>query len=172
MVKFQVVPERSQLSLAGKSSLHPIHTSTNKIEGYLEAEVLADGRLDLSVAPTGRFEIPVESMKAGNDLYDLEMQRRLDIRRYPNIVAELLGMSEVNRMGHYQASGNLTFHGITRRFEGELTVKQLDDHTLEVSGERTFDVRDFNVTPPKLLMLKVYPEVQVSLKVMAKRMDS
>jgi polyisoprenoid-binding protein YceI len=170
MARFQLVRGQSQLSLDGRSSLHPIHTASTELEGYLEVE-LDNGRLDLSVPPTGRFEVPVESLKAGNELYDLEMRRRLDTRRYPTIVAELLELRTLASGTRYQAVGDLTFHGVTRRYEGEVRITPLDEHTLEVSGERMFDVRDFNMEPPKLLIFKVYPEVQVMLKAVAKQAD-
>lgn len=171
MAKFQIVPNRSELSLEGRSSLHPIHTSTTKLQGHLEAELLDNNRLNFSVTPMGRLEVPIESLKAGNDLYDLEMQRRLDMRRYPTIVAELLQINDLKQGGRYHAIGDLSFHGVTRRFEGELTINQPNEYTLEVSGEQVFDVRDFNVTPPKVFLLKVYPEVRVMLKVVANRTD-
>jgi hypothetical protein len=34
-----------------------------------------------------------------------------------------------------------------------------------VEGEHTFDVRDFNVRPPKILMLKVNPDMMVRVHV-------
>lgn len=169
MSKFQIVPHSSRLSLEGQSSMHPIESSTTRLEGYLEAEMLDDRQLDLTTPPTGRFEIAVEDLKAGNDLYDLEMKRRLDTRRYPTIVAELLELRPLNQGNRYHAVGNLSFHGVTRRLEGEVTITPVDERTLEIGGEQTFDVRDFNVTPPKLLMLKVYPEIKVSLKAVVKR---
>jgi hypothetical protein len=49
-----------------------------------------------------------------------------------------------------------------------LTISLLDDHTLEIKGEITIDVRNFNVDPPKLLMVKVHPEVKAKLQVVAK----
>lgn len=170
MTKFQPVVERSQLMLEGKSSLHPIQSATHELTGYFVAQVNQAGQLDLAQPATGRLEVAIESMKAGNDLYDLEMRRRLDIRRYPTIVAELTELRAQSQPNHYHAVGNLTFHGVTRRVEGELTIIQMDAHTLDLSGQLTLDVRDFGVTPPKLLMLKVYPEIQVRLKVIATQM--
>ena len=171
MGKFQIVPNRSRLSLEGQSSMHPIESSTTQLEGHLEAELLDSGQLDLAAPPSGRFELAVEDLKTGNDLYDLEMKRRLDTRRYPMIVAELLELRSLNQDNRYRAAGNLTFHGVTRRLEGDVTIIQVDERTLEIGGEQTFDVRDFHVTPPKLLMLKVYPEVKVTLKAVVKRTD-
>jgi polyisoprenoid-binding protein YceI len=168
MAKFQPVRNRSELALEGESSIHPLHTSTQEIEGYFEAVLGDDGQLDLSVAPTGRLEVYIEGLKSGNGLIDREMQRRLNTRRFPSVIAEVVEVKAGDGKGRYRASGDLTFHGVTRRLEDDLTISLLDDHTLEIKGEITIDVRNFNVDPPKLLMVKVHPEVKAKLQVVAK----
>ena len=171
MARYKPISSRSELSLEAESSVHPIHASTNELEGFFEAELLEDGRLDLSVAPTGHLEIYIESLESGNKLIDRETQRRLNTRRYPSIIAEIVEVHAENGNKHYQATGDLTLHGKTQRLKNNLMVKQLDERTIEVSGEITVDVRDFGITPPKLLMIKVYPEVKATLKVVAERVD-
>jgi polyisoprenoid-binding protein YceI len=69
--------------------------------------------------------------------------------------------------GRYVVTGDLTFHGVTQTIEGEVTVSRPDDRTLVIEGEREFDIRDFKVDPPKILMLKVHPEVKVRIRVEA-----
>lgn len=172
MTKFRAVPGRSLLLLEGQSSLHPVRTSTTDMEGYLEAELLDGNHVDFRVSPMGRLEVDVESLKAGNELYDLEMQRRLDPRRYPTIVAELIELRPLNVQGQYHAVGNLSFHGVTRRLEGVMTIIRLDDRSLELSGEHTFDVRTFRVTPPQVFTFKVNPVIQVTLRAIVERVDS
>jgi len=164
MSRFEPVDGRSQLILEGESSIHPLHTATNELKGYFEATLDADGQLDLSVPVSGQVEMLVESMKSNNALIDREMQKRLNTRRYPRVVAELLALRQQNGPGHYLAAGDLTFHGVTRRLEDELIVRQVDERTVEIQGEITIDVRNFNVDPPKLLILRVYPEVKVNLR--------
>jgi polyisoprenoid-binding protein YceI len=171
MPKFAPVSGRSELSLVAESSIHPIRASTTKLEGFFEAELLDDGHLDLSVAPSGRLEVYVENLESGNKLIDREAQRRLNIRRFPSIIAEIVEIRKIEGNGNYKAAGDLTFHGETQRYEDGLALTQLDEHTIEMSGEITVDMRDFGIEPPKLLMVKVYPEVKVRLNVVAKRVD-
>jgi len=171
MAKFEPVSGRSELSMEVESSIHPIRASTTKLKGYFEAELLEDGRLDLSIAPAGRLEVYIESLESGNKLIDLEAQRRFDIRRFPSIIAEVVEIRTMDGDGHYQASGDLTFHGKTQRFENGLVVTQIDERTITMSGEITVDVRDFGIEPPRILVLKVYPIVKVRLKVVAERVD-
>jgi len=171
MAKFKAVPHQSELSLEGESSLHPIHTATSKLEGHLDVEIGEDGQPDLNNSLTGRLEVAVENLKAGNDLYDLAMQKVLNTRRYPKIVAQLLEVTPLNQDNRYRAEGEVSFHGQSKRFEGELTISQSDDRSLEVNGEQSFDVRDFSIKPPSLLGLKVHPKVKVTLKAVARRED-
>lgn len=164
MAKFEFVAGRSELSLEAESSVHPIHASTTKLEGYFEAELLANGQLDLSTPPAGRLEVYIENLESGNKLIDRETQRRLNIRRFPSIVAKVVEIRPGDSDGHYRATGDLTFHGETRQLENGLTVRQLDQRTIEISGQITVDVRNFGVEPPKLFMLKVHPDVKATLK--------
>jgi hypothetical protein len=50
-----------------------------------------------------------------------------------------------------------------------MTLTAVDDHTIRLQGERTFDVRDFGMDPPKILSLKVYPDVTVKVDLIARR---
>ena len=52
-----------------------------------------------------------------------------------------------------------------------MLVSQDGDGTLQLSGESTFDIRDFGMDPPKILMLKVQPEVGVRVEIVAERED-
>ena len=50
-----------------------------------------------------------------------------------------------------------------------MTISAPDEHSLVIEGEQTFDIRDFGVQPPKILMLKVHPDVRVRVKVVARQ---
>ncbi len=95
------------------------------------------------------------------------MMRRIDARRYPTIRGIVRDMKSQGVDGRYAVTGDLTFHGVTQTVEGEVSVSRPDDGTLVIEGEHTFDIRDFKVDPPKILMLKVHPEVKVRIRVEA-----
>jgi polyisoprenoid-binding protein YceI len=165
---YRIAPERSQVWIEARSSLHPIHGEGRGLEGSIEAEMI-DGRLDLNGVPKIRLELPVESLKSGKSMEDAEMMRRIDARRYPTIRGEVVEIKE-SRGGRYQVRGDLTFHGITKTVEGEVSISVPDgDGTIVFEGEQTFDIRDFGVQPPKILMLKVHPDVKVRVRVVAEQ---
>ena len=168
--RYRIVPERSELKAEARSSLHPIHVRTNRLDGFMEATVADSGRA-VEVASAGRLELEVEALKSGNFLYDREIERQLEVRKYPRIRGEVRSVEPTGTKGRYRVRGELTLHGVKRAVEGEVTIKVVDASTLEVAGEKVFDVRDFGLDPPRILMLKVYPDVRVRARVVARLED-
>jgi polyisoprenoid-binding protein YceI len=114
----------------------------------------------------GRFEVPVRSLRSGNALEDAELQRRVDAGRFPTIVGELRRATKLDDEGRFEVEGDLTFHGVTRPATGELLLTLQGDR-LRIEGESVFDVRQFGVKPPRILMLRVDPEVRVRIALVA-----
>lgn len=166
MARFRISPERSQLWIEARSSLHPVHVQTSGLEGVVEAELI-DGR---AVLGTPTFvEVATERLRSGNRLVDGELQRRLDPRKFPRIRGELTRASAGNGPGTSRLTGTLTLHGVTQTLDVEVTVRQLDDRNLEIEGTRTIDMRDFGLPPPSFLMFRMQPEVQVRARLVAQR---
>ena len=166
MPPFRIVPDRSRVWLEARSSVHPICGEAEGLSGTVEVEFDGAG-LDLSTPPAIMLELPVERLKSGNRVEDAEMMRRIDARRYPTIRGVVRDMKPQGEDGRYLVTGELTFHGVTQTVEGEVTISRPDDRTVIIEGQREFDIRDFNVDPPKILILKVHPEVQVRIRVEA-----
>jgi polyisoprenoid-binding protein YceI len=146
------------------SNVHPIHGEASGLQGEIVAEVV-DGKFDLSSTPKMRLELPVEQLQSGNAMQDKELRRRIDARRYPTIVGEAREVSQQGDSSRYRVRGDLTFHGVTQTVEGEVDLSTPDERTLMLEGEQTFDIRDYGVDPPKILMFKVHPIVKVRVKV-------
>jgi polyisoprenoid-binding protein YceI len=155
--RFRIVPEQSRVWIDASSSIHPIHSETDGLEGWFEA-------------PHGHLELAVSRLTSGNPLLDREMKRRIDARGYPTISGDLTAMETRSSDGRYLARGDVTFRGVSRAFDGELRVRS-ENGIVRISGERVFDVRDFGFEPPKILMLKVHPEVTVRIEVVAEADD-
>ncbi len=169
MGSYRIVPDESLAWIEARSSLHPIHSENRGLEGSVELEILAGPRVDLAAPVGGRVELPLERLSSGNPLYDREMRRRVDARRYPTITGELTGMKETGREDRYLVQGEVTLRGTTRHYEDEMTLSGREEGVICLEGEHVFDVRDFGMEPPKIMMLKVYPEVRVRVRVVAQR---
>jgi polyisoprenoid-binding protein YceI len=153
------------VSIHARSSVHPIDGRASAVTGTVEAELVDVG--DGGIALTGgRLEVPIEALKSGNPLEDAELKRRVDARRFPTIAGEMRSASALGSDGRFRVEGDLTFHGVTKSITDELRVTREGDQ-LRIEGEHTFDIRDFGVKPPRILLLRVYPEVQVRIELVA-----
>jgi polyisoprenoid-binding protein YceI len=89
----------------------------------------------------------------------------MEARRYPDII---VAVKEVKRSrgGRYRATVNVTVRDMTRSIVGDLSIKARSGR-VEVDGEHIFDMRDFGISPPRLFLLKVEPEVRVRVHIVA-----
>ena len=149
--------------------MHPINTRTDGLVGFLDVAFDDEGAIDLSVPPTGQLSLAVDRLSSGNALQDRELRRRIDARRHPTIQGDLVEIQRSHGDGHYPLRGDLTFRGVTKHYENDMTITPVDARTLALTGEATFDIRDFGMDPPRILMLKVEPRVQVHVEIVAER---
>jgi polyisoprenoid-binding protein YceI len=162
--RFTVDAERSTVAIEARSSVHPIRGEANGIEGTIEVALDGDD-LVLSPRPTARIEFPVSRLSSGNRLYDNEMQRRIDARRFPTIVGEL-SQARSNDDGSVHLAGALQFHGQAREVEADI-VAVVSGGRLIADWHQVVDIRQFGVNPPRILLLRVYPEVSVTVHIEA-----
>ena len=166
---FSFDPIRSCIWVDARSNLHPITTQTRGLQGWVEATLLGNGDLDVDQPVMGHLEIFVDRFSSGNQLYDRELKRRIDARQHPVIVGEITGVLKTDTPGIYMVSGDLSFHGETRSFEHEMTIELDGESTMALKGDRVFDIREFKMKPPSMLMLKVYPQIEVRVALYAER---
>ncbi len=167
MTRYTIVPDRSTVSIEARSNVHPIHSETSGLEGFVELALEPSGSVDLANAPVGRLSLDVERLKSGNRLEDREMQKRIDAKRYPQIEGVLDTMVGNGKDGSYRVSGDVKFRGVSRRHEDLMEISPVDERTIRLSGSSSFDIREFGMEPPKVLMLRVEPEVEVRVEIFA-----
>jgi polyisoprenoid-binding protein YceI len=172
VARYTIVPERSQVWIDARSNVHPIHSATSGLEGHVELELGAEGTIDPSSVPSGRLSLAVDRLKSGNRLEDRELQKRIDSQKFPRIEGVLGQMVQDGSDGSYRVRGDVIFRGVTRPHEDLMTIRQLDARTISLTGSSRFDIRDFGMQPPKVLMLKVEPEVDVKVEIVAVKDDA
>jgi polyisoprenoid-binding protein YceI len=169
MTRFRIDPKRSRVEIEGRTNLHPISAAADGLRGTIDATVI-DGRLAVDQQPSASLELEVDRIRSGNALFERELQRRAEARRFPTVTGDLRVIKgELD--GRYTLEGDLTFHGVTRSVQGDVTVAIPDERSIRVDGAQVFDIRDFGLEAPKLLLLKADPEVTVRLHVEASRDD-
>jgi hypothetical protein len=80
-------------------------------------------------------------------------------------------MKETDTECRYHVGGEITFRGVSHTYEDEMSLTVLDDATIKLEGQRVFDIRDFGMEPPKILTLRVYPDVTVRVSIVATTND-
>jgi polyisoprenoid-binding protein YceI len=169
VTRYDIVPEQSTVTFDARSSLHPIHSSTDGLEGYVDLEFGPDGDVDLTTTPAAELSLPVRRLSSGNALEDRELQRRIDARRFPTITGALREVVPTGADANYRMSGEVTFRGVARHYQDEMTIQRIDDETVKLTGRSRFDIRDFGMEPPRILMLRVEPEVDVNVEIIARK---
>jgi polyisoprenoid-binding protein YceI len=165
LIRYTLDSVRSCVWISGRSSLHPINTETRGITGWVEAATRTDGSLDLDQAVSGELELAAEHLTSGNQLYDRELRRRMDARRYPTIAGRLTDITLDGAHPNYLVTGDVSFHGKTRSFAHGMQIEARDDG-IALTGEDVFDIREFGMKPPSMLMVRVYPEISVRVELL------
>ena len=160
---FRIDPDRAALVLVARSNAGPITFGATGIEGSISAAVSGGEVATATIPPVARLEVPVQRLTCGNGLYDAELLRRVDARLFPRAVVELRDASPVGATGRYHVEGVLTFHGVTRSMAGTVAVSFPEPGRMVIEGEQVLDMRHFEITPPAVAMLRIYPEVRVQL---------
>jgi polyisoprenoid-binding protein YceI len=167
VTRYAIVPDRSTVWIEARSNVHPIRTTTSGLEGFVELQLEPAGSIDLANAPVGNLSLDVERLKSGNRLEDREMQKRVDAKRFPRIEGVLDSMVGNGKDGSYRVTGNIKFRGVSRQHDDLMEISQVDERTIRLAGSSRFDIREFGMEPPKVLMLKVEPVVDVRVEIFA-----
>jgi polyisoprenoid-binding protein YceI len=165
--RYRIAPERSQVWIDARSNLHPIHSATDGLEGYVDLEFDQSGSVSLAATPAGKLSLPVSRLSSGNRMEDRELQKRIDARRFPTIDGVLGHIEPNGKESSYKVSGDITFRGVSRPHQDDMQICAIDDQTVQLGGSSRFDIREFGMEPPRMLMLKVEPEVEIRVEIFA-----
>ncbi len=176
-VRFDVLGDRSTLVVEARSNIGPIAFGTTGLSGWVEA-TFCNGLVVDEPPPEGSIEVRVGGLTSGNALYDTELLRRVDARRFPIVTVELKATSRMGEGNCYRVDGDVTTHGVTRTLQGVVTATLLEaqgrpssgplsGHRLVVGGEYVLDVREFEMAVPTMLGFKIYPDVRLHLHIEA-----
>ena len=75
-------PDRSRLTIDGRSSVHGITATAERVVGWIETD-------DDDTPVTGHLTIEIDRLHTGNPLYDREIRNRLEVKKFPTFEAHL-----------------------------------------------------------------------------------
>jgi len=181
VTRYDIDATQSEVRVEASSSLHGITGHAEGLRGWVD--------LDGTTITGARIELDAERLAWGNPLLDRETRRRIDAGRHPTIVGTMTaptssenGTAEPTPSPRRNAQpplrslsvptpvrGTIAFHGVEREVSGSVVVTSPTADAVVIEGEQTFDVRDWGLEPPRLLMLKVNPDIVVAIRVRAVR---
>lgn len=164
MTRFTFDADRSQVWIDGSSSVHPIRASAKGVSGWIEVATIKAG-VAASPKMSGEVHVAVDSLRSGNPIVDRETRRRIDAKRYPEISGTVVSAERIDPT-HLAISGEIAFRGEERQVTGEVSVKRSGDGLI-IEGETRLDVRDWGMQPPRVALLKVHPEIDVRIHLIA-----
>jgi polyisoprenoid-binding protein YceI len=160
VTRYEIDAGQSAVRVEASSSLHGITGHAEGLRGWVD--------VDGTTITGARIELDAERLTWGNPLLDRETRRRIDAGRHPTIVGTMTAVDS-NDDGAARVRGTIAFLGVEREVSGSVVVTTADADELVIEGEQTFDVRDWGLEPPRLLMLKVNPDILVAIRARAIR---
>ena len=167
MTRYRIVAEASEVVIDARSNVHPIHQRARGVDGFVDLVTDDDGSVDLAHPATAEISLATDRLVGGNPLETRELRRRIDARSHPAITGRLDELRAGDAPGMYVARGTVTFRGESRPAEDELRVSRDDDGRLHVEGTHEFDIREFGMEPPRVLVMRVEPVVRIRVDVVA-----
>ena len=132
----------------------PLHTFTGSSENLV-------GQVDLT-NKTIDFYIDLSTLKTGNKKRDKDMYITLETKDYP--FAEFFGKlvsdfdPTISDPQAVRVAGEFKIHGVTRKIEVDGSLQKTPAGLVVVANWQ-INIKDYNIVPPSLLIMKV-DEVQ------------
>ncbi|HEU5301109.1 MAG TPA: YceI family protein [Acidimicrobiia bacterium] len=158
MTTYRIDPSASKVDVAATSTLHGIDGRADGVAGSVEIDedgVLAGAHVEVDAARLGW----------GNPLLDRETRRRINVRDHPAISGRVLSVESA--ADGMQVRGTIGFLGVENEVTGTVSVVTASSGRVVIEGEQSFDVRDWGLAPPNLLLIRVDPMIRVRIHVEA-----
>ena len=167
MTRYRIVADASEVVIDARSNVHPIHQRARGVDGFVDLVMDGDGAVDLAHGVTAEISLATDRLVGSNPLETRELRRRIDAQHHPTITGRLDALRPTGEPGAYVASGTITFRGESRPAEDELRITRDDAGALHVEGTHEFDIREFGMQPPRVLVMRVEPIVRIRIDVVA-----
>ena len=148
--------------------MHDWSCDVTEIEGFgaFIDRVFNQGNKPESPVKNVTLTIPVKSIESGKRKMNDIMYEALKAEEYPTIEYELTSSEIIDESGDrftLQTEGLLTVAGVTRQVNLQAKGEHANGRSLRFTGNKSLNMSDFNVEPPKALFgaIKAGDQVQV-----------
>jgi YceI-like domain len=181
VVRYKARPNGSSVRIDGAANVHNWDMEGSIISGFVElpAGVVLDSSLAAvaGLPANGKIPIhaearmPVTSIKSHSEGMDEVMQQAMDATNSPYIEYHLAEMTlkqphEAGKPFEFDATGELSLHGVTNKITMPVTIETVDKTKLKIVGNGIpIDMTDYGVKPPvKLALFITKPGVKISFE--------
>lgn len=155
--------ERGHVQFTSRVPLHTFSGTSDHLVGLVN---LADSTLD--------FYVDLSTLKTGNAKRDKDMRKTLGTDSHPfgEFVGRLVSAFDTASTEPQQAvaRGTFTIHGVSREIEVGGTL-QFVNGTLLLETSWTLRLDDYDITPPRLLIIKVDEQQEINARAVLEPVD-
>ncbi len=156
----------SETGTAKFTSSVPLHNFTGTSESLVGMIKLDDMSVD--------FYIDLETLDTGNAKRDKDMLITLETEKYPfgEFFGEIVSDFDASSTAEQPVTvkGDFTIHGQSKEVEIDGTITKTQDG-LMVKASWILNLDDYDITPPRLLLIKVDEEQAIEIEVLLKPME-
>ncbi|MDO5509687.1 MAG: YceI family protein [Weeksellaceae bacterium] len=149
---YQVQSAKSSMKVEGTSNVHDWNIVSNQVTGNIQ--VTKSGNT-INALRGMTLTLPTESLKSNRSGMDRNTFRALKSDRAKTITYTVTSVQSLRSTGAntyaVRANGQLTAAGVTKDLPIDFTI-QTSGNTLTVKGEKTINMKTWNIDPPTALM--------------------
>ena len=157
----------SQITYAGTSPLHDWTGTSRRVTGSIEFDRAVPARSSFTI------QAPVASFDSGNGTRDRNMRKATEATRFPTVrfrsrsiqVRSWNGRAGA-RSGRWRVTGDLTFHGRTRRVLVDVQARESRGRFV-ATGSFPVDLSDYGVDRPGVGPVKIADRITLSFEIVA-----
>ncbi|GAB4223446.1 MAG: hypothetical protein Kow0062_23610 [Acidobacteriota bacterium] len=163
-VTYRVVPGTSHVRFDASSTLHGFDGESDKVRGEVRFVPAAPER-----GPQAWVEVEAGSLDTGIGARNRKMWRVLETDTHRTIRFELARVSDVKVDAgtgtiRARAGGTMTIRGQQRPFALDVVLEPTDGGGWRVTGSAPLDMTHYGIKPPRVMFMKVAPEVTVHVE--------
>lgn len=149
---YQLQTNRSTMKVEGTSNLHDWDIVSKEVKGNIQ--VTKSGS-NITAVNGMTITVPTESLKSNKSGMDRNTFRALKSDKNKTITYTVTSVQSVRPTGGntfaVRANGRLTAAGVTKDLPIDFTI-QVSGNTLTVKGEKSINMKNWNIDPPTALM--------------------
>lgn len=160
IVLFVLSANASNLTLIdGQIKAHTevfIDKDINPVSKQIESDLKMDNNLN---SIRGNISISALSLKSNNERRDKDMYETINAKTHPYIKFNIKDIMQSGKT--YKINGELTLNGVSKDVSSSAVITD-EQGIVNISGEFSLNLTDYNIVPPTLLFFEVRNQTDIT----------